>query len=111
MTTWIALFPQGQRGCRASALRLAILCCLITATGRMGWGQSQQSGKDWPQFLGPQRNGISDETGLLDSWPDGGPKKLWRVPGGVGMSGIVVSRGRMVTLLQKDGEQRLVSLA
>ena len=110
MTTWIALFPQGQRGYRASALRLAILCCLITATGRLGWGQSQQSGKDWPQFLGPQRNGISDETGLLNSWPDGGPKELWRVPGGVGMSGIVVSRGRMVTLLQKDGEQRLVSL-
>ena len=65
---------------------------------------------DWPQFLGPQRNGISQETGLLDRWPAGGPKEVWRVSGGVGMSGLVISRGRLVTLVQKDGEQQLVSL-
>ena len=65
---------------------------------------------DWPQFLGPQRNGISQEAGLIDRWPAGGPKELWRVSGGVGMSGLVISRGRLVTLVQKDGEQQLVSL-
>jgi hypothetical protein len=32
---------------------------------------------DWPQWLGPHRNGLSDETGLMKSWPEGGPKKLW----------------------------------
>ena len=32
---------------------------------------------DWPQWRGPQRNGLSQETGLLKSWPAGGPKKLW----------------------------------
>ena len=65
---------------------------------------------DWPQFLGPNRNGISQETGLIDRWPAGGPKEVWRVSGGVGMSGLVISRGRLVTLVQKDGEQQLVSL-
>ena len=65
---------------------------------------------DWPQFLGPQRNGISQETGLLERWPAGGPKEVWRVSGGVGMSGLVISRGRLVTLVQKDSEQQLVSL-
>lgn len=61
--------------------------------------------QDWPQILGPHRNGLSSETNLLDKWPEGGPKELWRVPGGVGMSGLAISRGRLVTLVQKEGRQ------
>jgi outer membrane protein assembly factor BamB len=34
---------------------------------------------DWPQWRGPQRDGISQETGLLKEWPQGGPKLLWQV--------------------------------
>jgi outer membrane protein assembly factor BamB len=34
---------------------------------------------DWPQFRGPQRNGISQEVGLLEEWPAKGPKLLWRL--------------------------------
>lgn len=64
----------------------------------------------WPQFLGPQRNGISTETGLLKSWPANGPKEVWRVPGGVGMSGLAVDQGKLVTMLQKDGKQFVVVL-
>lgn len=33
---------------------------------------------DWPQWRGPNRNGISPERGLLAEWPAGGPKLLWR---------------------------------
>ncbi len=65
---------------------------------------------EWPQILGPQRNGLSSETGLLDRWPEQGPKEVWRVPGGVGMSGLAVSRGRVLTLVQREGEQWLISL-
>ncbi|MBS0206288.1 MAG: PQQ-binding-like beta-propeller repeat protein [Planctomycetes bacterium] len=65
---------------------------------------------EWPQFLGPHRNGISDETGLLTEWPEAGPKLVWRAPGGVGMSGLTISRGRLVTMVQRDGKQRVVSL-
>ena len=36
---------------------------------------------DWPQWRGPQRDGISDETGLLPSWPDAGPTCLWKATG------------------------------
>src|SRR6516164_5963734 len=32
---------------------------------------------DWPQWLGPGRNNVSKETGLLQSWPKSGPKLLW----------------------------------
>ncbi|HEV3144404.1 MAG TPA: PQQ-binding-like beta-propeller repeat protein [Gemmataceae bacterium] len=34
---------------------------------------------DWPQWRGPDRNGISKETGLLPEWPKEGPKLLWQV--------------------------------
>lgn len=34
---------------------------------------------DWPQWRGPNRDGVSPETGLLGSWPSTGPKKLWSV--------------------------------
>lgn len=72
----------------------------------------QTAGKfDWPQFLGPQRNGISAETGLLESWPAGGPKEVWRSPGGVGMSGVVISRGRALTMIERAGKQQLISLS
>ena len=33
---------------------------------------------DWPQWLGPQRDGVWRETGLLEKFPKGGPKVLWR---------------------------------
>lgn len=60
---------------------------------------------DWPQFLGPQRNGISAETSLIDRLPDGGPKEVWRVAGGVGMSAITISGGKLITLVQRGGKQ------
>jgi outer membrane protein assembly factor BamB len=65
---------------------------------------------DWPQFLGPSRNGISGETGLLDAFPAAGPKVVWRAPAGVGMSGIAVSRGTVVTAWHADGKQCVVAL-
>lgn len=65
---------------------------------------------DWPQFLGPDRNGISPETGLMKSWPKDGPKEVWRVKGGVGMSGLAISGGKLMTLVQKDGKQVLLAL-
>jgi len=37
------------------------------------------SPSDWPQWRGPDRNGISKESGLLKQWPAGGPKLLWQV--------------------------------
>jgi outer membrane protein assembly factor BamB len=62
---------------------------------------------DWPQWRGPQRNGISPETDLLTAWPDDGPKVRWRQPTGDGYSGVVVAQGRAVTMVQ-DGEDEAV---
>ncbi|MEM7232245.1 MAG: PQQ-binding-like beta-propeller repeat protein, partial [Planctomycetota bacterium] len=65
---------------------------------------------DWSQFLGPNRDGRSNETGLLDAWPEGGPRVVWRALGGTGMSGVAIAGGRAYTLLQKSGKQCLVAL-
>jgi outer membrane protein assembly factor BamB len=67
------------------------------------------SAADWPQFLGPSRNGISAETGLIDKWPEGGPKEVWRAPGGVGMSGLAIKEGKLLTLVQREGQQWVVA--
>jgi outer membrane protein assembly factor BamB len=51
---------------------------------------------DWPQFRGPNRDGVSKETGLLKEWPQGGPKLLWTYSGaGVGYSGPAVVGDRL----------------
>lgn len=50
---------------------------------------------DWPQWLGPQRDGVWRETGLLDKFPEGGPTVLWRQPCGGGYSGPSVAGGRV----------------
>ena len=64
----------------------------------------------WPQFLGMQRDGVSAEKGLLTKWPARGPKEVFRVSGGVGMSGIAISQSRLVTLIQQDEKQFVVAL-
>ncbi|MHC4556511.1 MAG: PQQ-binding-like beta-propeller repeat protein [Planctomycetota bacterium] len=56
---------------------------------------------DWPQYLGPYRNAVSMEKGLLRSWPADGPKVLWTVTVGRGFGGPVVKDGK-VYLLDRD---------
>ena len=54
---------------------------------------------DWPQFRGPNRDGICTETGLLQSWPDGGPKLLWEMNGlGTGYSSVAIAGGKLYTM-------------
>src|SRR5262249_61327564 len=53
---------------------------------------------DWPQWLGPQRDGVWRETGLLDKFPAAGPKVLWRVPVGKGYTGPAVVGDRVYVM-------------
>ena len=64
---------------------------------------------DWPGFLGPNRDGISAETGLIENWTDGGPKQVWRRAVDTGMSGVAISGGQVVTLMQDTDRQYVVS--
>jgi outer membrane protein assembly factor BamB len=70
-------------------LPIALALCFLAASALAA---------DWPQFRGPNRDGISRETGLLKSWPAGGPRVLWKAPLGEGYSHLAVSKGRLFTL-------------
>jgi outer membrane protein assembly factor BamB len=58
-----------------------------------------QSGGDWPQWRGANRDGISKETGLLKQWPAEGPPLVWKATGaGGGYSSFSVANNRLYTL-------------
>src|SRR4051794_3436917 len=53
---------------------------------------------DWPQWRGPDRDGLSRETGLLKDWPKDGPPSAWKASGiGEGMGGVAIAAGRIYT--------------
>ena len=61
---------------------------------------------DWPQWRGPDRDGKSAETGLLDSWPKGGPRLLWKAQDlGEGYSGPAIVGDRLYIQGQQGGQQ------
>jgi outer membrane protein assembly factor BamB len=54
---------------------------------------------DWPQWLGPDRNGVGQDAGLLRAWPKGGPKLRWKAVGlGDGFSAPAVVAGKVYVL-------------
>jgi outer membrane protein assembly factor BamB len=66
---------------------------------------------DWPQWRGPDRSDVSRETGLLKSWPQGGPKRVWLFENaGNGYSGPAIVKGKLFTLGTRDGNEVLLIL-
>ncbi len=79
-------------------VHLTLALCLVASTA------SVVIAADWPQFRGPNRDGISPEPAALKSWPASGPKVLWKAPLGEGYSQVVSVKGRLYTFAQQ-GEQ------
>ena len=72
--------------------RLTLAGAMVAILGGLvGVGQAA----DWPQWMGPQRDGIWRETGLVASFPAEGPKVLWRQPVGIGYTGPAVADGKV----------------
>lgn len=66
---------------------------------------------DWFQWRGPNRDGKSAETGLLQSWENNAPPLLWSASGlGKGRSSVTVSGGRILTTGVKNGSGHLIAL-
>ncbi|MDE2999734.1 MAG: PQQ-like beta-propeller repeat protein [Gemmatimonadota bacterium] len=65
---------------------------------------------DWPQWLGPDRTGISTETEFLKTWPKNGPEVVWKKDLGVGFSGISVADGRVFTMFAEGDDEFVVCL-
>lgn len=65
------------------------------------FGATQLYAQDWPQYLGPNKNGTSSQKGILRTWPASGHEILWTVNVGPGFGGSVIMDGR-VYLLDRD---------
>lgn len=100
---------QRWRNLRAQMVWVAtMLAALSLAVGaELAGGGAQREGEDWPQFLGPNANGISSETGLIDTWGADGPPKLWGRAVGTGYSAPSVLGNKLV-LHHRLGDEEIV---
>lgn len=66
---------------------------------------------DWPTFLGPMRDGVSPDTGLLKEWPEAGPALLWKnTTVGPGWSSVAVVNDLLYTTGNEGENQMLICL-
>jgi len=74
-------------------------------------GLGSLAADDWPQWRGPNRDGISKETGLLKEWPANGPRLVWKAAGlGGGYSTVAVVGERIYTTGDRPDANYLVAL-
>ncbi len=68
---------------------------------------------DWPQFRGPRRDDVSTETGLLNAWPEKGPRLVWQGTGvgSEGLSSVAVVGDKVFTMGDKAGSCYVVALS
>ena len=99
---------------RASAIGFCPLICVVA-----GLTVTPCPAEDWPQFRGPNRDGICAETDLLKEWPEGGPQMLWSkegvgkgfshpiiVDGTLYVTGSVDKKDEFITAFGLDGNQK-----
>ena len=96
VTSWSVAFTK-----RVIPLLLFILLPTATPTAR---------GDDWPQWMGPTRDGVWRETGLVQSIPPAGLPVKWRAEVKGGYSGPAVADGR-VYLMDYDRQKGAVANA
>jgi len=71
---------------RFSAVIALVLACAVARSD------------DWPQWLGPQRDGVWRETGIVQKFRADGPRIRWRTPIGAGYTGPAVAKGRVFVM-------------
>lgn len=89
------------------------LLALFAALGSVACAQvpGPETGGDWPQWRGPNRDNRSPETGLLKEWPPEGPPLAWETRGiGGGISAVAVSGGRVFLLGDLQGVEYATAL-
>ena len=89
-----------QRTLRVLALLVAVWATGITAVAQ-----------DWPQFLGPRRDGTYTGPPLADGWTAGGPTRLWERQVGAGFAGPVVVGDRLILFHRIEGREVVEAIA
>jgi outer membrane protein assembly factor BamB len=90
-------------------LSLALVSCL--GISFLASGANRLWGEDWAQWRGPHRAGRSLESGLLDAWPEEGPKIAWQASGlGTGYASVVIADDTLYTCGDQDGKAMLIAM-
>ena len=84
-----------------SLTRALVICWILMLPQTISAG-------DWPQILGPQRNGIAEGEKLASSWPATGPRTVWKQSVGTGLSGVAVAGGT-VYVFDRDGDSERIA--
>jgi hypothetical protein len=85
-----------ELGTMKRALRLFSVVSLVAFCGSI---LAADASAPWPTFRGPTRTAVAPDTGLLKSWPEGGPKLVWESVGvGQGFSSLAIADGRIYTM-------------
>jgi outer membrane protein assembly factor BamB len=102
----------GVRGfLEMSRMRIRLFCLVAWLAGSgFKLGESVSAG-DWPQILGPHRNGVAEQETLAEGWTKGGPKKVWEAAVGSGYSGVAVVGRTVVVFHRLDDEETVTALA
>lgn len=86
-------------------LRLALLSFVLCGSVQLS------TAADWPQWRGPDRTGISPETGLAQSWPAEGPPLAWKIDTvGIGFSTPAVAAKRIYVMGNRDNQEWIFAL-
>lgn len=90
---------------RLNYCRSRIFVAVIAGIGMLA-DICQAQSDDWNQWLGPNRNGVWNESGIIDSFPTEGLKELWRTPIAGGFSGPAVANDRVFVtdFVRKEGD-------
>lgn len=89
---------------RRGFLLLSVLFVLAAAF-------SEAHAGDWPQILGPHRNGIAENESIVNSLPQGGPRVVWQREVGSGFAGIAVADGTAVLFHRVGDVERVEAMA
>ena len=91
-------------------LPLTTVFCLLAVAVFSAQQPPATAPAEWHQWRGPNRDGISAETGLLQTWPKSGPPQVWRTTGlGNGYSSFSSSSGRLYTLGARAGTEYVMA--
>ena len=86
---------KSQRVDKSSVRALLVATSLCVAAGGF---YNAAGATDWPNYRGPDHNGITKETDWKSDWGDSGPKVLWKKSIGMGFSSMAVADGRVYTM-------------
>jgi outer membrane protein assembly factor BamB len=95
-------FLTRHRGIKMRIFAVQCICLTACATNVLAG--------DWPQILGPDRNGVASNETLLESWPTDGPERLWSYPLGEGFSGPVIQGETVVVFHRVAQAERIEAL-